>query len=228
MSVPNTQLQLPFLMVLAGPTSSGKTVFLTELLKNTRAKFDKQLDRIVYYYSEYLTDTIQTLKGMFGDKIQFVKGLNIDIETFNPQKNNLVIIDDLIQGAVSSQGVSELFTRGSHHRNLSVILVSQNLFCQGKHSVTINRNSQYLVLFKNPRDAAQISCLAKQVFPGNNKFLLDAYKSATESAYGYLLLDFKQTTPDELRLRTNILPKEWPEIIFVPKRESKMLSFCVL
>src|SRR6266481_6526800 len=177
MSVPNTQLQLPFLMVLAGPTSSGKTVFLTELLKNTRVKFDKQLDRIVYYYSEYLTDTFQTLKGVFGDKIQFVKGLSIDIEIFNPQKNNLVIIDDLIQDSVSSQGVSELFTRGSHHRNLSVILVSQNLFCQGKYSVTINRNSQYLVLFKNPRDAAQILCLVKQILSGKIRLLLDSYKS---------------------------------------------------
>ncbi len=204
-------------MVLAGPTSSGKTVFLTELLKSTRGKFDKQPDRIVYYYAEYLVATFRELQSVFGRRVQFVKGLNIDIETFDPLKNNLIIIDDLIQDSVGSKEVSELFTRASHHRNLSVVLISQNLFCQGQHSVTINRNSQYLVLFKNPRDAAQITCLGKQIYPGNIRLLLDAYKSATERPYGYLLLDFKQSTPDELRLRTNILPREWPEIVFIAK-----------
>ena len=213
----DSRLKLPFLMVLAGPTSSGKTVFLTELLKNTVLKFDKQLDKIIYCYAEYLDDTFKLLSSLFNNKIQFIKGLNFDIEVFNKEKNNFLIIDDLIQDSVSSKEISELFTRQSHHRNLSVCLISQNLFCQGKQSVTINRNSQYLVLFKNPRDSAQIICLAKQVFPGNSKLLLDAFKSATERPFGYLLLDFKQNTPDVLRLRTNILPKEWPEIVFVPK-----------
>jgi hypothetical protein len=36
----------------------------------------------------------------------------------------------------------------------------------------------------------------------------EAYKDATSRPYGYLFLDYKQTTPDEFRYRTNILPSE--------------------
>jgi Poxvirus A32 protein len=208
----DSRLKLPFLMILAGPTSSGKTVFLTELLKHHVIKFDKIPDVVVYCYGEYLQDTFKALINIFGDKIQFIQGLKFDIEQFNPENNNLLIIDDLIQAAVGSKQVSLLFTRGSHHRNLSVVLISQNLYCQGKESITINRNAQYLVLFKNPRDVQQINCLGRQV--GDVKLMQEAYKDATSRPYGYLFLDYKQTTPDEFRYRTNILPSEGLEYAY--------------
>src|SRR6266404_9503995 len=99
----DSKLKLPFLMVLAGPTSSGKTVFLTELLKNTNLKFDKQLDNIIYCYAEYLPETFKILTRIFGTKIRYIKGLNFDIESFNPARNNFLIIDDLIQDSISSK-----------------------------------------------------------------------------------------------------------------------------
>ena len=43
-------------------------------------------------------------------------------------------------------------------------------FCQGKFSRTISLNTNYLILFKNPRDNNQISVLARQMYPGNTKF----------------------------------------------------------
>ena len=48
------------------------------------------------------------------------------------------------------------FSRGSHHRNLSVIYIVLNLFYQEKDSRSISLNSHYLILFKNPRDKLQI------------------------------------------------------------------------
>jgi len=44
----------------------------------------------------------------------------------------LVILDDLLNNVYSKQ-VCDLFTRGSHHRNISVILITQNLFHQGRY-----------------------------------------------------------------------------------------------
>ena len=44
------------------------------------------------------------------------------------------------------------------------------MFCQGKHSRTINLNTHILVLMKNPRDLSQIQCLARQTFVGKSKF----------------------------------------------------------
>jgi len=41
--------------------------------------------------------------------------------------------DDLLN-EVYSKDVCDLFTKGSHHRNISVILITQNLFHQGRFS----------------------------------------------------------------------------------------------
>ena len=50
---------------------------------------------------------------------------------------------------VKNKRIVNLFTSGSHHRNLSMIYIMQNLFHQGKGSRTISLNGHYLVLLKN-------------------------------------------------------------------------------
>ena len=65
-------------------------------------------------------------------------------------------------------------------------------------------NSQYLVLFKNPRDQQQVAILASQMYPGNASKLLDTYRQAIERPYGYLVVDLKQNTPESYRLQTYI------------------------
>jgi hypothetical protein len=62
--------------------------------------------------------------------------------------------------------ISDLFTKGSHHRNLSIIYIVQNIFHQGKEMRNIRLNAHYIVLFKSPRDKQQISMLARQINPG--------------------------------------------------------------
>ena len=69
---------------------------------------------------------------------------------------------------------------------------------------TISLNSHYLVIFRNPRDKSQINHLAKQMYPGNIKFMQQSYDDATSKPYGYLLVDLKPETPDEIRLRTKM------------------------
>ena len=101
-----------------------------------------------------------------------------------------------------------LFTRGSHYRNLSVIYIVQNLFHHGKGGRSISLNSHYLVLFKNPRDKLQILTLAKQMYPGQTDFFLNRYGEAVKKPFGYLLIDLKTTTQDNCRFRTNVLPSE--------------------
>ena len=48
--------------------------------------------------------------------------------------------------------LKKAFTKYVHHRNLSIMYIVQNVFCQGKRSRTIVLNTKYMVLFKNPRD----------------------------------------------------------------------------
>jgi len=68
----------------------------------------------------------------------------------------------------------DLFTKGNHHKNLSVIFILQNLFHQGRGQCDISLNTNYIV-FKNPRDRAQIRHLVCQVYPDDPKFLKEAY-----------------------------------------------------
>ena len=72
----------------------------------------------------------------------------------------MIIIGDLMAEAGSDKKVTMLFTKGLHHRNLTITFIFQNLFYHSKESRTISLNSHYAVLFKNLRDRAQIVHLA--------------------------------------------------------------------
>ena len=91
----------------------------------------------------------------------------------------------------------------------------QNIFPKGSQSRTISINAQYQVLFRNPRDSLQISILARQLYLLNSKNFLEIYKKATHRVYGYLFCCFMQSCPDEIRYRTNVLPNEYPCIVYL-------------
>jgi hypothetical protein len=203
---------------------------------------DVSFERVLFYYAEWqeayrqlqydasvseakvsareydvraATTTTTTKKNI----IEFREGLPRPEDYSNdPLTPKLVIIDDLMRESSSSDAIVDLFTKGSHHKNLSVILISQNLFHQGRGQRDISLNANYIVVFKNPRDRAQIRHLARQVYPDDPKFLEEAYYDATSRPHGYLLLDLKQSTPDEYRFRTCVFPNDTRHYVYVPRR----------
>src|SRR5207302_7531398 len=112
--------------------------------------------------------------------------------------------------AEANDEIRNLFTRGSHHRNLSIFFLTQNLYHKGSYTREMNINANYLIIFKNPRDQRQISYLSSQMYPNDPKFLQEAYRLATEKAHSYLMLDLRQSTPEALRVRTDILNEQSP------------------
>jgi hypothetical protein len=126
----------------------------------------------------------------------------------------LVVLDDLLN-EVYSRDVCDLFTKGSHNRNISVILITQNLFHQGRFSRDISLNAKYIVLFKNVRDKNHFAYLARQVYPEDSNGLYESYLDATRRPHAYLLLDLAQDTDYRLRFRTNIFPSELT-VVYVP------------
>ena len=117
----------------------------------------------------------------------------------------------------SSRKVCDLFTKGSHHRNISVILITQNLFHQDRHCRDLSLKAQYLVLLKNVRDRSQFSRLAQQVYPQNGEALYASYLQATARPHGYIILDLTQGINDLLRFRTAFFPDESPApLIYAP------------
>ena len=83
----------------------------------------------------------------------------------------------------------------------------------------ISLNAQYIVIFRNLRDRAQIRHLARQVYPENPRFLEEAYWDATSQPYGYLLLDLKQDTPDNCHFRTCIFSEDEYQYVYVPRKQ---------
>ena len=237
----------PWTSIICGPTGCGKTIFVKNLLRYLPDMADVRFERILFYYAEW-QDAYQRLQGDMDNmkeeeeqkrkrirtegcctnntsvetkksRIEFREGLprpeDYSSDPFSPK---LVIIDDLMRESSSCDTIVDLFTKGSHHKNLSVILISQNLFHQGRGQRDISLNANYIVVFKNPRDRAQIRHLARQVYPDDPKFLEEAYYDATSRPHGYLLLDLKQSTPDEYRFRTCIFPDDALHYVYIPRR----------
>ena len=75
----------------------------------------------------------------------------------------VVVLDDLMTQTGGDKRISDISTKGSHHRNLSVIYMAQNIFHQGRGTSSITLNANNIVLFKSPRDKQHISALARQV-----------------------------------------------------------------
>ena len=97
--------------------------------------------------------------------------------------------------------INELFTEGSHHRNLSVIAINQNLYYN--KDPTQRRNCHYVILFNNPIDQQQVMTLSRQMYPENPQHLMRNFREATSKPYGYLLIDLKPFTPENKRLHCN-------------------------
>jgi len=149
------KLQHPFTLIVPGPRSCGKSTFVIRMLECKEQLCDIVFKNIVWCHSEnnapsYLKD------------VSFVKCVP---DFGNPKYvPTLIVLDDLMDSAYSTK-VSKLFTKGSHHRNISLILITQNLFHQGLSSHDNSLNSKYIVVFKNPKDKTQILHLARQVYP---------------------------------------------------------------
>ena len=202
------RLKHPFTCVVAGPSSSGKTQFVVRLIRHADRLVDPPPEKIVYCYGEFQPSFLEF------SQVEFHEGLP-DVSRFDGRSRVLLIIGDLMNEA--DQLVCNLFTKLSHHRNVSVVFVTQNLFHRNRHVRTMNLNTHYVVLFKNPRDAGQVAIMARQMYPRKSNFVVEAFRDATREPYGYLLIDLKPETDDRYRFRTNIFPDDERQYAYVSK-----------
>lgn len=122
--------QHPFTANVSGPTYSGKTYFVKMLLQHCKTKISPPPERILWLYKRWqaLYDVIKT--NVY-PPVEFIQGIPLDLEQdffIHPRTRNLVILDDLMSTAAKDSRINELFTEGSHHRNLSVIAINQNMY----------------------------------------------------------------------------------------------------
>ncbi len=193
----------PFTMIVSGPTACGKSSWVKNLLQHSTAMISPAPYKIILCYRRWQPMYAEMAKTI--PNLSFIQGVpdNLHDETFIDSRfPHLIIFDDLMKDATKSGEVCELYTEGAHHRNLSVISLMQNLFNRGKENKTMNLNSHYLVVFKNPRDRQQVAVLGQQMYPHRSSYFMEKFSAATSEPYGCLVVDLKQETPEAHRLRS--------------------------
>src|SRR5882757_6497183 len=158
----------PYTGICSGPTGSGKTQLMKNIILNIDQMMSPVPARIIWYYAERQPG----LESELGHLVEFREGIP-ELSEFDGSVPVLVIIDDFMSECNSD--IAKLFTKGSHHRNLSVWFLMQNFFHKGKEIRTITLNAQYIILFKNPRDTQQIGVLARQMYGRDHNVMQEAY-----------------------------------------------------
>jgi hypothetical protein len=210
-------VSVPFeqgVITISGATRSGKTCFVYRLLQNLKGVYKyPPPSKILFCYAIY-----QPLYGEIKQhvaNVHFYKGVpsEDDINEWclqsGPAVHRLIILDDLSHLLINDPNIELLLTQGSHHRNISVIIITQNVFSHGKHSRSQSLNTQYFIIFRNLRDGNQVRCLSRQLFASSPNKLTHAYEDVMKNGkYGYLVVDMHPSSNDNYRLRSNVLPGE--------------------
>lgn len=202
----------PCSWTIAGCSQAGKTFYLKEILKNVDSIFNTQFDKIIIYYSEDQPSYYEMKQR--DSRVDLIPASEIQ----QPPYNSLLIFDDQMNENMKDKSFSDLFTKGIHHKNVSAIVLTQNLFPKGHFARDVRLSTHYVTIIKSPLFKSQVIYLGRQLFPEHPKFLYDAYRQATEPCYGNLFLDLHPTTPDELRVLSGVLPHERNLIVYRPTR----------
>ena len=184
-------------ILIAGFSGSGKSFFTSKLINLYKHKFS----RIISIGSD--------LEQV--DQVDIIRD-----DDFNPFLDHdgllpiLLIYDDIIFDAAKMKIACEVFIRG-RHKNISVILISQNIFLQSKEFRCISLNCTHIILLRM-RDFRQISHFSSTFLTQEKKeAFLKLYKLIVlKDKYQYLLIDFNKNFDSKLQLRTNLFG-EGPE-----------------
>ena len=217
----DTRFQVPSNLLAVGPTSCGKTTWLARLVENRDHFFSAKPKSLFIFYKEWQKQYENMRKTMAADAKGFktffkyasvpdsIEEIKDILEQVPRNEPKMVVFDDYLDDINSV--MTHFFTVLTHHYNCFTVFLCQNLFNAKNELRTLSINTQYMVLFNNPRDKSAVAHLSKQIFPGRNNTLNKAYQMATmEKPYGYLLLDFHQKQRDKIRLRSHIFPHEKP------------------
>ena len=209
---PRIKFDSPTAILIGAPSNSGKTFLLKNILLNSDVMFKDKMTHILYCYGSPWQTIFDELQESLGNKIFFQQSLpsEDDIVKYAQSGPFICVLDDLMIEIVDSKQAQKWFSIGSHHYNMTLIALVQNIFQQGKVARTIALNIKYYIIFKNARDSRQIKLLGYQIY-GDKKLCNDFYESylkATSVDYGYLCIDLNNSTDKKYHLRSNILPGE--------------------
>ena len=228
-TVVDAQMHHPFRCLVAGPSQSGKSTFVHNLLLWQNEIIDICFDYVMIVLgteankNEILSSLkdelrpgvveIIELKKLYETTELLKKNFSSEFEHFvknktNRKKKGCVTFDNLMSELSECGLLLDLFSKYSSHYDLTTIHIMQNVLFKagGKHGsdhVTIYQNTHVLFLFKNPLDNTVIHTIAQCISRGKKySELVDMLHHVLDHRYIVIMGDLK--TSPKLKYHTDI------------------------
>ena len=211
-------LTTPFRLIVSGGSGSGKTEFVKQLVN--KRFYSEPIRDVIYCYPDYLTE----IPTEFDIAVQYHAGLPDTTFMASIPDSSLLILDDMMIECSKCEDIAKLFSVVGRKRKISVILIVQNLYQQGRHFRNIRLNATGIVLFKfrasndsNLRFIRDLG-LRKQI----SRSLLD---EALSDRYSYIMIDIHPDRQYDFGcIRSNIFQNNFSifnkmEYVAIPKED---------
>lgn len=216
----NAQLHKPYSWLIAGPSKSGKTSYVYQILKYYDLLFPSRPGYVRLYYSNMQPIYTELYnKGHINDMINLnekdIDLYELEDALFPGRFNNgsLVIFDDALFKV--NEKFAQIFTRIGHHMNTSLIFLTQSFFYDDKNYRIITLQQDYITLMASKHtNQNQLRNIARQLCPGNFKRLIDFYNDAGKEDYGYLFIDSSGMSNKNIIIRSRMFPHEIPHVVY--------------
>ena len=144
----DSKFDYPFRVFISGSSQSGKTHFARELLLHGQL-FRQSVSSVRYYHPDYLSHCPVDWHRNLDIPVSYQSGLPTLAELCELDNNTCVVLDDLYEECVNSQAIDYLFRVLSGKKSISVLILSQRYFSQGKFGLNIRNNCNFTILLRN-------------------------------------------------------------------------------
>ena len=221
MEVSDLRLELGDCAQFIGPPRSGKTFYIYHLLreKNRFIQSGEQVQNVCFWYRKwqpiYSRMKSEGLVNQWFQGFPTAEDFDNIVSPYRFTGGSICIMDDCLD-IYDSGDLRDIVSTLARHNQACVFLLMQSLFSDNVRARQTSRNIKQIFLFQCPRDKMQFSYLAREMYPGNTKWLIDAYAHVTRKQYRCLIMDFRPECPEYCRIRSNALSHERPMKSYVP------------
>jgi len=188
-------IKLPYRLIIAGNSGSGKTQTLLNLLYNMPDTYEK-IFIVTKCKSEPLYEYLEDRLGKDGLSVKEGIIELPDLDSLDKEQNNLIVLDDLVNEPLKQQRpICDYFIR-ARKKNCSIIYISQSFYAVPK---LIRDNISYLII-KQVSSMKNLTMICRECSLGiDKKQLKKIYDDATQSKQDFLLIDLEGDKDERFR-----------------------------